>query len=97
MENKQQHESQAPQWVRTWAEFILKQTSNQTKIDEQSINLIEQILLASTQGDSCIDKPEQAIEALQQLWVTDEQASHQQVAPFVMDEQYLWEHDAIFI
>ena len=90
MENKQQRESQAPQWVRTWAEFILKQASNDIKQNEQSINLIEQILLATTQGDSCIEKPEQASEPLHHLLVTDEQASNQQVAPFVFDEQYLY-------
>lgn len=90
MENKQQRESQAPQWVRTWAEFILKQASNDIKQNEQSINLIEQILLATTQGDSCIEKPEQASEPLHHLLVTDEQASNQQVAPFVSDEQYLY-------
>ncbi|AMW79990.1 exodeoxyribonuclease V subunit alpha [Acinetobacter sp. TGL-Y2] len=90
MENKQQRESQAPQWVRTWAEFILKQASNDIKQNEQSINLIEQILLATTQGDSCIEKPESALEQLHHLMVTDEQASHQQVAPFVSDEQYLY-------
>ncbi len=90
MENKQQRESQAPQWVRTWAEFILKQTSNDTKINEQSINLIEQILLASTQGDSCIEKPEQSLEQLHHLIISDEQASNQTVAPFVFDDQYLY-------
>lgn len=90
MENKQQRESQAPQWVRTWAEFILKQTSNDVKLNEQSINLIEQILLASTQGDSCIKKPEQTFEYLHHLIITDEQASGQQVAPFVSDDQHLY-------
>lgn len=90
MENNQQRESQAPQWVRTWAEFILKQTSNDVKLNEQSINLIEQILLASTQGDSCIKKPEQTFEYLHHLIITDEQASGQQVAPFVSDDQHLY-------
>lgn len=90
MENKQQRESQAPQWARTWAEFILKQTSNDVKLNEQSINLIEQILLASTQGDSCIKKPEQTFEYLHHLIITDEQASGQQVAPFVSDDQHLY-------
>ena len=90
MENKQQRESQAPEWVRTWAEFILKQTSNDAKLNEQSINCIEQILVASTQGDSCIEKPEQMPEQLYPLIVSDEQASHQQVAPLVFDDQYLY-------
>ncbi|MBU3847897.1 MAG: exodeoxyribonuclease V subunit alpha [Candidatus Acinetobacter avistercoris] len=89
MENNQHLENQTPQWISSWAEFILKQSSLSVKIDENSIKLVEQILLATLQGDSCIARTEQSIELLNHFMISAEQAE-KEVAPFVYDDEYLY-------
>ena len=89
MENNQHLENHTPQWIRSWAEFILKQSSLSVKIDENSIKLVEQILLATLQGDSCIARTEQSIELLNYFIISAEQAE-KEVAPFVYDDEYLY-------
>src|SRR5690606_50104 len=50
---------------------------------------IEQVLMASTVGDSCIDLKGEVIQDLSRLLVSAELAE-QQVAPFVYDRNYLY-------
>ena len=55
VEINQNEKVDVPQWVTTWAEYILNQYLSSDDLNEQSINTIEQVLMASTVGDSCID------------------------------------------
>ena len=92
VENIQQIESQIPQWVRAWAEYMIKQSSSSSKLDEASIVFIQQILMANLQGDSClrrVDYPELNPELLGDL-MSDELAVNQQITPFVYDDQYFY-------
>lgn len=89
VENRQKVESQTPQWIATWAEFMLKQSSPQLKLNEDSLNLIEQILLATTRGDSCLAKAHFSPELLGHLAIEDTLATHT-VAPFIYDQDHFY-------
>ena len=89
VEINQNEKVDVPQWVTTWAEYILNQYLSSDDLNEQSINTLEQVLMASTVGDSCIDLKEVAIQDLSRLLVSAELAE-QQVAPFVYDQNYLY-------
>ena len=82
VENRQKVESQTPQWIATWAEFMLKQSSTELKLNENSLKLIEQILLATTRGDSCLAKGQLSPELLGDLAIQEASATHT-VAPFI--------------
>lgn len=89
VENRQQLESQTPQWIRTWAQYLLKQSPVSLNLNEASLNLIEQILLATTRGDSCFERGQFSIDLLGDLTVDAEQAM-QHIAPFVHDAEYFY-------
>lgn len=89
VEINQNEKVDVPQWVTTWAEYILNQYLSSDDLNEQSINTIEQVLMASTIGDSCIDLKGNVIQDLSKLLVSAELAE-QQVAPFVYDQNYLY-------
>lgn len=89
VENKQNLEAQSPQWITTWAEYILKQSSTTSKLNEDSIKLIEHILLATLQGDSCFAKGQYSVALLDSL-ILNEQQALSAVAPFVVDEHYFY-------
>lgn len=89
VEINQNEKVDVPQWVTTWAEYILNQYLSSDDLNEQSINTIEQVLMASTVGDSCIDLKGDVIQDLSKLLVSAELAE-QQVAPFVYDQNYLY-------
>ncbi|WP_423853250.1 exodeoxyribonuclease V subunit alpha [Acinetobacter guillouiae] len=69
MENKQDLESQVPQWIETWSKYILAQYSTASGLDEQTLELVQEILLATTQGDSCISAEAQNTALLKPLIV----------------------------
>ncbi|WP_213032960.1 exodeoxyribonuclease V subunit alpha [Acinetobacter silvestris] len=93
MENKQYLEDQIPQWIATWSKYILQQSSTgldlNGKLNQSSLELVQDILFAITRGDSCIHREGRNIQPLHQL-VIDEQVAKTQVAPFVVDDQYLY-------
>jgi exodeoxyribonuclease V alpha subunit len=70
VENKQDLESQVPQWIETWSKYILTQYSTASGLDEQALELVQEILLATTQGDSCISAEAQNTALLKPLIVT---------------------------
>ncbi len=93
VENRQDLESQVPQWIATWSKYILQQSSTGSdlheRLNEDSLELVQDILLAITRGDSCIHHAGKNIQSLDQL-VIDEQDALHQVAPFVADDEYLY-------
>ena len=89
VEIDQKLEIEVPVWITTWAKFLLKQYLNLDKLDEQSVNSIEKILMASTRGESCISIDDIQISSLSTLISNDLQAE-QEATPFVHDDQYVY-------
>ena len=89
VENVQDLETDVPQWIRTWAKYLIKKSTLDLNLNEDSTKLIEQILLANGQGDSCLKRPSQFDLSFASLAI-DEQDAKQQVAPFVYDENYVY-------
>lgn len=93
VENNQNMKVESPQWLKTWTELMLQHSSIRPELKETSSKLIQELMSASMQGDSCLKKAEQWADAssalLGDLVIDDTQAMHQ-VAPFVVDEQYFY-------
>lgn len=89
VEIDQNLENEIPVWVTTWAKFLLKQYLNSDKLDEQSVNSIEKILMSSTRGESCIAIEDIQISALSTL-ISSELQAEQQATPFVYDNQFAY-------
>ena len=93
VENKQDLKSQQPQWIETWAKYLLKHYSTASteleNLDEKVVELMSEVLLASVQGDSCIPLQDKKIDILQSL-IVDEQQAEQVVAPFVKDQESIY-------
>ena len=87
--NNQLGEDQSLQWVQTWTEFMLQHSAITPELKESSSKLIEAIIGATLQGDSCIRKTAQAHTLLAGLLISEEEAK-QHVAPFVEDEHSLY-------
>ena len=99
VENKQDLESQVPQWIETWSKYILAQYSTASGLDEQTLELVQEILLATTQGDSCISAEAQNIALLKPLIVThdieepdivEHDLAKTAVAPFVQQHGLIY-------
>ncbi|NHB56730.1 exodeoxyribonuclease V subunit alpha [Acinetobacter sp. 194] len=89
VENVQDLESEIPQWISTWAKYLLKSAFLDINLNEESIKLVEQIVLANAQGDSCLSRPEQFDVIFEKLAI-DEKLATQQVSPFVYDDEYVY-------
>ena len=89
VENQQDLESQVPQWIETWSKYVLTQYSTAAQLDEYALELAQEILLASTQGDSCIPIQDKDTTRLRSLMIQAEIAENA-VAPFVQDHEYLY-------
>lgn len=90
VENSQNLENELPQWVSNWTNYLLKEQFKDGKIHENSSKLISDILMASLQGDSCLKQQNRDLHGLESLFITENQAQQQQVAPFVFDDEYLY-------
>lgn len=94
VENKQDLESQVPQWIETWSKYVLTQYSAGTDPNAEAIRLAQDILLAATQGDSCISAAGRDISSFKSLMIKNTQISsfdgRAQVAPFIEDNQFLY-------
>lgn len=94
VENKQDLESQVPQWIETWSKYVLTQYSTGTDPNAEAIRLAQDILLATTQGDSCISVAGRDIASFKSLMIKNTQISsfdgRAQVAPFIEDNQFLY-------
>lgn len=89
VENQQDLESQVPQWIETWSKYVLTQYSTNPKLDEYALELAQEILLASTQGDSCIPAKDKNTTGLKSLMIHADNLESA-VAPFVQDHEYLY-------
>ena len=89
VENQQDLESQVPQWIETWSKYVLTQYSTSPKLDEHALELAQEILLASTQGDSCIPAKDKNTTGLKSLMIHADNPESA-VAPFVQDHEYLY-------
>lgn len=93
VENKQDLASQVPQWIETWSKYVLTQYSTASHMHEdayaQALELVQEILLATTQGDSCIAKQGRNTAVLDTL-ISDDQTVQAEVAPFVQDDEFVY-------
>lgn len=87
---KQQPESLSTEWFGIWSNYLNQKPYTAETLDEQSVNVMQRILEATTRGDSCIDADLEAIDYLGNLVLEEKQVSPQQVAPFVYDQNYLY-------
>ena len=87
---KQQPESQAVEWFQIWSDFLIKSPFNHAEKTENSTKIMQDILEAATQGDSCISLNLEDVEALNGLVIHENDVSSQNIAPFVHDNQYLY-------
>ena len=94
VENNQDLESQVPQWIETWSKYVLTQYSTGTEPNAEAVRLAQDILLATTQGDSCISAMGRDTTSFKSLMIKDTQINsldgHTQIAPFVENEQFLY-------
>ncbi len=93
VENKQDLASHVPQWIETWSKYVLTQYSTASLLHEdtyeQALELVQEILLATTQGDSCIAKQGRNTVVLDTL-ISDDQTVQTEVAPFVQDDEFVY-------
>lgn len=89
MENKQDQAHPSAEWMGTWSRFIRQQPFSQRPPHEMDSDIIEQVLEAIQQGNSCIAATQAQVDTLQDLVVSAEDIS-QQIAPFVFDQQHLY-------
>ena len=89
MENKQSKEGQSAEWISTWSRFIRHKPLSHAPQHETGSDIIEQVLEAIQQGDSCISASSEQAETLNDLVVSVADIE-QQIAPFVFDEQRLY-------
>ena len=93
VENKQDLASQVPQWIETWGKYVLTQYSTASHMHEdayaQALELVQEILLATTQGDSCIAKQGKNTAILATL-IANDQVAQTEVAPFVQDDEFVY-------
>lgn len=90
VENKQQQQSQHPEWIRTWSQFIRQSPLGSTLAQQDDCDdLIQHVLEAMQQGDSCVAVTEQQTQKLEHLVVSADQI-HKQIAPFVFDQEHLY-------
>lgn len=87
---KQQPESQAVEWFQVWSDFLIKSSSNHAEKTEISTKIMQDVLEATTQGDSCISVNLEDIVALNDLVIHEDEVSRQKIAPFIHDHQYLY-------
>jgi hypothetical protein len=76
-------------WLTRWSQFIQQSPLSKIGVTEARSEMIQQVLEAMLRGESCISVAAEAVTALDDL-VMDEQQAQQQKAPFVYDQQQLY-------
>ena len=89
MENKQYKEGQSAEWISTWSQFIRQKPFSHASQQENSSDIIEQVLEAIQQGDSCISATQAQADTLNDLVVSVSNIQ-QQIAPFVYEDNRLY-------
>lgn len=87
---KQQPESHAVEWFQTWSDFLAKSPFNYAGKSENSTKIMQDVLEAASQGDSCIALNTDDLSSLNDLVIHEDDVSSQNVAPFIHDDQYLY-------
>ena len=90
MENQlKQRDSQYEQWISIWSQFICQPPFAQVSDPSLATELIQRLMQAVLQGDSCLLVPNTQAECLQSL-MQSESVQPGTVAPFVYDGQRLY-------
>ncbi len=89
VENALKTQDQVPQWIEMWSRFILNQQNVPVDLHDESLELVQDILLAAQSGDSCISHKNKNIQALGNHVIFAANVA-QHIAPFVYDDQYLY-------
>lgn len=89
VENKQEIDLQLPSWIETWSQYLLMQSPASSAWHPEAVDLIQQILLATTRGESCMRATQSQVLALQHLGVA-EYSAFKQVAPFIYDDEFIY-------
>ena len=89
MENKQYKDDQSAAWISTWSQFIRQKPFSHISQQENSSDIIEQVLGAIQQGDSCISATQAQADTLHDLVVSVSNIQ-KQIAPFVYEDNRLY-------
>ena len=87
---KQQPESQSDEWFQIWSNYLSHSPFKIGEKNEQSHCVMQKVLEATLQGDSCIETSSEDIQQLEDLALAEHLVSKTQIAPFIYDEQYLY-------
>ncbi|WP_213033003.1 exodeoxyribonuclease V subunit alpha [Acinetobacter sp. ANC 4648] len=90
MESKQNLGSQTPEWIAIWSKYILQQFSTASEVHSDALELVQDLLLATTRGDSCIQQDDYMIQSVKDLLFVEDSNINTQVAPLVADDEYLY-------
>ena len=81
-------QSETTTWLNQWSRYLTQTPFSKSAHAHHAAQVLQQLIEASMQGDSCIPVDANQIEALGDLAVSSEHAKHQ-VAPCVYDQQGL--------
>lgn len=91
VENKQDFDTHVSQWIEIWSKYILMQYSTGTEAHKDALALLQDLLLATTYGDSCLLMKNRNVASVQSLVMQDIDFDQpQKVAPLVQDGQFLY-------
>lgn len=82
------HQSEQMTWLNMWSNYLAQAPFSQSAQTVNAAQVLQQLVEASLQGDSCIEADHTQIEALADLAISSENANTQ-VAPCVYDQQGL--------
>ena len=87
---KQQPESQSVEWFQIWSKYLSQNPYTRQEMNEKSVNIMQNVIAATMQGNSCIDLTKEDIVLLNDLALDEKQVSAQSIAPFIYDQQSLY-------
>ena len=87
MENKQEQQLNA-EWIKSWSQYLQQPPFSATP-NPQADAVIQSVLEAMLQGNSCVLFEPDAVQILGRLAISENEVAHR-VAPFIYDTQYLY-------
>lgn len=95
MENRQNMIKQASEdlsqyELKSWSQYLCSPAFSRQILSEQAPLIVQRILLAMSEGDSCVERLADDVEHLADLALSEQQLSRQHIAPIIYDEQYLY-------
>lgn len=82
-------ENQVDEWIQQWSSYILGAPYNTEPVSDSAKELVQQLLLAAQQGDSCLLVSQQQVMTLGQM-VQSSAYAENSVIPFVHDGERLY-------